>query len=75
VSADNVSVPIVVPAPVLEGLEAVRASGKTNMFDRHAVARLAMDAGYYATALWVTEHRATYAAGIFAGFVAEGATP
>jgi hypothetical protein len=67
--------PVTVDPDVLAGLEAVRASGLTNMFDRPAVARLALDAGHYATALWVTENRAAYAEGIFRGFAAAPAPP
>jgi hypothetical protein len=76
VTADRVPVvPVVVDPEVLAGLEAVRDSGLTNMFDRPAVARLAMDAGYYATALWVTENRAADVAGVCRGFAVVAAPP
>lgn len=62
-----------VPADVLEGLEAVRLSGKTNMLDVPRVVELAYEMEHYATALWVHENRKQYAEGIFRGFeVAEG---
>ncbi len=62
-----------VPADVLEGLEAVRLSGKTNMLDALRVIELAHEMDYYATALWVHENRKQYAQGIFRGFeAAEG---
>jgi hypothetical protein len=61
-----------VPADVLEGLEAVRLSGLTNMLDRPAVARIAGAMGYAACACWVRENRALFARGIFCGFEAEG---
>lgn len=59
---------IPVPADVLEGLEAVRLSGKTNMIDVPMVTKLALDMGHPQTALWVREHQAMYAVGIFRGF-------
>ena len=48
-----------VPADVLEGLEAVRLSGKTNMLDAPRVIELAFEMEHYATALWVHENRKT----------------
>lgn len=59
-----------VPADVLEGLEAVRLSGKTNMLDAPRVIELAHEMEHYATALWVHENRGLYAHGIFQGFAA-----
>ena len=59
-----------VPADVLEGLEAVRLSGKTNMLAVPRVIELAFEMGHYATALWVHENRKQYAEGIFRGFEA-----
>ncbi len=61
---------IPIPADVLEGLEAVRFSGKTNMLDIPVVAKLALDMGHPQTALWVHEHQALYAVGVFRGFEA-----
>lgn len=61
-----------VPADVLEGLEAVRLSGKTNMLDAPRIIELAHEMGHYATALWVYENRGLYAQGIFHGFAAVG---
>jgi hypothetical protein len=60
-----------VPVPVLEGIEAVRRSGRTNMLDRPRVAQLCDELGFYEAALWVHEHRDLYARGIFHGFRAE----
>ncbi|MBI2842745.1 MAG: DUF5049 domain-containing protein [Armatimonadetes bacterium] len=61
------------PVDVLEGLEAVRLSGKTNMLDAPRVIELAFEMEHYATALWVQENRKQYAEGIFRGFeAAEG---
>lgn len=61
--------PVSIPAAVYEGLEAVRQSGYTNMFDRPRVIELAEMMGYDETAAWVQVHRDRYAAGLFAGFV------
>lgn len=63
--------PILVPAAVLEGLEAVRQSGYTNMCDRPRVIELAEMMGYDETAAWVRENKQSYAEGIFAGFRAD----
>ena len=57
-----------VPKAVLDGLEAVRQSGLTNMLDRPAVARLAGEFGFERAARWVETHRKEYAEAIFRGF-------
>jgi hypothetical protein len=59
--------PVPVPAAVYEGLEAVRHSGATNMFDRPRVIELAEMMGYDDTADWVREHRDLYAHLLFNG--------
>lgn len=64
--------PVRVPPEVMEGLEAVRRSGRTNMLDRPAVARIAAAMGYADTTLWIHANRGLYAQGIFRGFEAEG---
>jgi hypothetical protein len=60
-----------VPPDVYQGLEAVRLSGRTNMLDRPAVARIAADMGYDECARWVHANRGLYARGVFHGFEAE----
>ena len=65
---EQIKVPI--PTDVLEGLEAVRLSGKTNMLDVPVVTKLALEMGYPETALWVREHQALYVVGFFRGFAA-----
>ena len=59
-----------VPQAVLDGLEAVRQSGLTNMLDRPVVARLAREFGFERAARWIETHRKHYAEGIFRGFEA-----
>jgi len=59
--------PVSVPAAVYEGLEAVRQSGETNMFDRPRVIELAEMMGFDETAEWVRDHRSEYARLLFAG--------
>ena len=49
-----------IPAAVWEGLEAVRQSGYTNMFDRPRVIELAELLGYAETAEWVRSQRVSY---------------
>ena len=63
--------PVPVPAAVYEGLEAVRQSGLSNMFDRPRVIELAEMMGYDETAAWVRDHRSTYARLLFAGVIVE----
>lgn len=63
--------PVAVPADVYEGLEAVRVSGATNMFDRLRVIELAEMMSYDETAKWVREHRDLYARLIFNGVIVE----
>ena len=60
-----------VPKDVLDGLEAVRLSGLSNMFDRPVVARLAEEMGYDEAAEWIETHKRLYAEGIFRGFEPE----
>jgi hypothetical protein len=59
--------PVVVPAGVLEGLEAVRHSG-AHMVERTHVLVLANRMGYRQTVRWVEEHPDNYAHGVFHGF-------
>ncbi len=60
-----------VPKDVLDGLEAVRQSGLTNMLDWPVVARLAEEMGFETAAEWVANNKRLYAEGIFRGFEAE----
>jgi len=60
--------PVPIPAAVFDGLEAVRRSGLTNMFDRPRVIEIAELWGYDAAAAWLRVNRALYAQGIFRGF-------
>ena len=61
-----------VPKAVLDGLEAVRQSGLTNMLDRPVVAELAAEFGFEEAARWINAHRREFAEGIFHGFEAKG---
>jgi hypothetical protein len=64
---DESSAPVMVPADVLEGLEAVRQSG-AHMVERAHMLVLAKRMGYRRTVLWVEEHQDEYARGISHGF-------
>ncbi len=66
---ENSGGPVVVPAGVLEGLEAVRRSG-AHMVERTHVMVLAYRMGYRQTVRWVEEHPEDYARGVFHGFEA-----
>jgi len=50
-----------VPKAVLDGLEAVRRSGLTNMLDRPVVAELAEEFGFEGAARWIRTHRPEFA--------------
>jgi hypothetical protein len=63
--------PILVPTPVLDGLETVRESGETNMQDSAKVQALATRLGYPEVVPWIEEHLQEYQEGIFRGFVAD----
>lgn len=56
---------------VLEGLNAVRESGLTNMFNSTAVKDIASQLGYKETADWVLTNRGLYTTGVMQGFEAE----
>src|SRR5690554_2035931 len=62
----NNKVPI--PQKVMEGLEAVRLSGQTNMFDVPMVESLALAMGFSETAMWIKENKNLYVQGAFYGF-------
>ena len=62
--------PIKVPKEVYNGLEYVRESGETNMFDIWRVAALALQFGYPEATDWLreTENHANYVLGVLRGF-------
>jgi hypothetical protein len=64
--------PVKIPKVVWQGIEAVRLSGKTNMLDVQMVQRLAFEMEYFATVLWMRDHRELYCRGLFEGFEIEG---
>ena len=70
-TSNDARVPI--PTEVLQGIEAVRRSGRTNMLDRPAVAAIALDLGHVDAAFWLEDkaNHKTYAEGVFRGFRAE----
>lgn len=60
-----------VPARVLEGLEAVKKAGTTNMFDWRFVCIQAVALGYPEASEWIENNTKTYSEGIFTGFEME----
>ena len=69
----NTDARVPIPAEVLQGIEAVRRSGRTNMLDRPAVAAVALDLGHAEAAFWLDDptNRKAYAEGVFRGFQEE----
>ena len=63
--------PIPIPAAVWQGLESVRRSGLTNMFDRPAVIQIAERLDFLETARWIEGHHGPYSEGLFKGFVVD----
>jgi len=63
--------PVIVTASVLQGIEAVRATGLVNMLDTAVVSMLAGACGHLAAGKWIIENPQAYAEGIFRGFVAD----
>ncbi len=63
--------PITLPADVWQGLESVRRSGLTNMFDRPAVIKIAEMLDFPETARWIEGHHGPYAEGLFKGFAVD----
>ena len=61
-----------VPQAVLDGLEAVRRSGLSNMLDRPVVVELAEAFGFEDAARWIEDHRTEFAEGLFKGFEPQG---
>ena len=61
---------IKVSKKVFEGLEAVRYSAITNMFDTNAVIHYARLLGYKETVKWVSENKQEYSQGLLSGFEA-----
>jgi len=63
--------PVVVPAPVLAGIEAVRGTGRTNMLAWDIVVSIAAALGYIETEEWILANKRLYAEGVFRSFEAE----
>ncbi len=62
--------PILIPTPVLDGLETVRESApETNMQDSAKVQAIATRLGYHEVAAWIEDHPHEYQEGMFRGFV------
>ena len=59
------------PQAVIDGIEEVRKSGKTNMFDRRAVQYWADKNEAFETVCWLEEHPREYGQGLFNGFEPE----
>jgi hypothetical protein len=56
---------------VLEGLEAVKRAGTTNMFDWRVACIQAVALGYPEVQAWIEKNTETYVEGIFTGFEVE----
>lgn len=52
---------------IKEQILAVRASGKTNMFDVYAVQKIAYDSGFYDLVNFIEEDKSAYIAFILTG--------
>lgn len=61
---------VAVTQDVLDGIECVRRSGLTNMFDRPVVAQIAEEMGFAQAAEWIRKNPGQYSAGVIRGFEA-----
>ena len=59
------------PTAVVAGIEAVRASGATNMLARPTVVRLARMMGHGEAADWIEANRGLYSEAVFRGLEPE----
>lgn len=57
-----------IPAGLMKGLEAVRLSGRTNMFGLAEVVGIAAEMGFIDTAMWIESNRSLYCQGLIQGF-------
>ena len=57
---------------IIEGVEFVRNTGLTNMFDSPMVQRIAFDNGYYELVNFIEEHKKEYSHLILTGEFPEG---
>lgn len=57
-----------IPQDAFAGLEHVRDSGRTNMFDFPTVQRFAYENEFHATVSWMETNRDKYLKGVFTGF-------
>jgi len=62
--------PIQIPERILEGINAVRETNTTNMFNANTVRLQAVALGYLETAQWIEANWETYCSGVFRGFAA-----
>lgn len=63
---ERTKVPI--PPGVMKRLEAVRLSGRTNMFDLADVVGIAAEMDFFDTAMWIESNRSLYCQGLVQGF-------
>ena len=61
---------IKVPKKVLEGIEIVRNTGRTNMLDFNAVQVIANELDLYETVIWMEDHKRDWSKVVF-GLVEE----
>lgn len=62
------SMPIDIPQDAFEGIEHVRESGETNMFDFATVQRFAYENEFHATVAWMSGNRDRYLEGVLTDF-------
>lgn len=62
---------VIVDEEVFRGIDAVRNSGKVNMFDYHGVLKELVKLEYHIAVLWVLENKEEYAKAIRQGLTYE----
>jgi hypothetical protein len=59
------------PRAVIDGIETVRQTGRTNMMDRRMVQVIANELELWEVVIWLEENPKDYGRGLFHGFVAD----
>ncbi|MCA1948442.1 MAG: DUF5049 domain-containing protein [Armatimonadetes bacterium] len=59
------------PRAVIDGIETVRQTGRTNMMDRQMVQVIANELELWQVVVWLEDHPKDYGRGLFQGFVAD----
>lgn len=63
------------PRAVIDGLETIRQTGRTNMMDRRVVQMIANELELWEVVVWLEDNPKDYGRGLFHGFEPERGNP